>query len=170
MAPSGLALPIVVTVLWIATFQRPPAFGGLLQPRVWLRGPISKVNKEEFMLRIAIIIGSTRPGRLARPWVNGFAKSRQRTDAEFEPVDIKDFNPLLDEPVSPIMGNTGLTPKYELARSALRRLWFVTPGHGISALQARSFLFREWERQGNWLRRLQPGARGQQLRLVLAEV
>jgi putative oxidoreductase len=35
MAPSGLALAIVVTVLWIATFLSVrSAFGGLLQPRV----------------------------------------------------------------------------------------------------------------------------------------
>ena len=58
------------------------------------------------MLRIAIIIGSTRPGRngeaVAR-WVYEIAQ--KRSDAEFELVDIKDFNlPLLDEPVSPIMG------------------------------------------------------------------
>ena len=50
------------------------------------------------MLRIAIIIGSTRPGRkgeaVAR-WVHDVA--RKRSDAEFELVDIKDFNlPLLD--------------------------------------------------------------------------
>jgi NAD(P)H-dependent FMN reductase len=59
----------------------------------------------EFMLRIAIIIGSTRPGRKGETvakWVYEIAQ--KRTDAEFELVDIKDFDlPLLDEPVSPIM-------------------------------------------------------------------
>jgi NAD(P)H-dependent FMN reductase len=58
------------------------------------------------MLRIAIIIGSTRPsrkGEAVAKWVYEIAL--KRTDAEFELVDIKDFNlPLLDEPVSPIMG------------------------------------------------------------------
>ena len=58
------------------------------------------------MLRIAIIIGSTRPGRKAEAvakWVYEIAQ--KRSDAEFELVDIKDFNlPLLDEPVPPIMG------------------------------------------------------------------
>jgi hypothetical protein len=58
------------------------------------------------MLRIAIIIGSTRPGRkgeaVAR-WVYEIAQ--KRSDAEFELVDIKDFDlPLLDEPMSPTMG------------------------------------------------------------------
>jgi hypothetical protein len=58
------------------------------------------------MLKIAIIIGSTRPGRngeAVAKWVYEIAQ--KRTDAEFELVDIKDFDlPLLDEPVSPIMG------------------------------------------------------------------
>ncbi len=57
-------------------------------------------------LRLAIIIGSTRPGRngeAVAKWVYDIAQ--KRTDAEFELVDIKDFNlPLLDEPVPPSMG------------------------------------------------------------------
>src|SRR5467141_2584673 len=60
----------------------------------------------EFMLRIAIIIGSTRPGRNSEAvgkWVYEIAQ--RRSDAEFELVDIKDYNlPLLDEPMSPMMG------------------------------------------------------------------
>src|ERR1700675_3535276 len=65
-------------------------------------------NREQAvpMLKIAIIIGSTRPGRngeAVAKWVYEIAQ--KRTDAEFELVDIKDFNlPLLDESVSPIMG------------------------------------------------------------------
>jgi len=58
------------------------------------------------MLKIAIIIGSTRPGRNGEAvgkWV--YEVARKRSDAEFELVDIKDFNlPLLDEPMPPIMG------------------------------------------------------------------
>src|SRR5258706_3182100 len=58
------------------------------------------------MMRIAIIIGSTRPGRKAEvvaKWVYEIA--RKRSDGEFELVDIKDYNlPLLDEPMSPMMG------------------------------------------------------------------
>jgi NAD(P)H-dependent FMN reductase len=58
------------------------------------------------MLRIAIIIGSTRPGRKGEAgakWVYEIAQ--KRSDAEFELVDIKDFNrPLLDEPMSPSGG------------------------------------------------------------------
>ena len=58
------------------------------------------------MVRIAIIIGSTRPGRKGEAvakWVYEIAQ--KRSDADFELVDVKDFNlPLLDEPMSPIMG------------------------------------------------------------------
>ena len=57
------------------------------------------------MLKIGIIVGSTRPGRKAAAvakWVHDILKSRK--DAEFEVVDIEDYKlPLLDEPVPPIM-------------------------------------------------------------------
>ena len=50
------------------------------------------------MLKLAIIVGSTRPGRAGEAvagWVNELAQKRR--DAKFELVDIKDFNlPLLD--------------------------------------------------------------------------
>ncbi|MGP6175046.1 NADPH-dependent FMN reductase [Corynebacterium sp. A21] len=53
------------------------------------------------MTKIAIITGSTRPGRNntgVAEWV--LAEAQQRTDAEFELVDIADFNlPVLDEPM-----------------------------------------------------------------------
>ena len=58
------------------------------------------------MLKVAIIIGSTRPGRKAEVvarWVYDIAS--KRSDAAFEIVDIKDFDlPLLDEPVLAAMG------------------------------------------------------------------
>ncbi|WP_104044456.1 NADPH-dependent FMN reductase [Arthrobacter sp. ZGTC412] len=51
------------------------------------------------MTRIAIITGSTRPGRInhqVAQWV--LDQTADRTDAEFEIVDIADFNlPILDE-------------------------------------------------------------------------
>ena len=57
------------------------------------------------MLRIGIIVGSTRPGRKAAvvaKWAYDILKSRQ--DAEFEIVDIADYKlPLLDEPAPPSM-------------------------------------------------------------------
>ena len=58
------------------------------------------------MLRIAIILGSTRPGRNGEAvanWVHDLARNRK--DAEFELVDVAAFNlPLLDEPVPPSLG------------------------------------------------------------------
>jgi NAD(P)H-dependent FMN reductase len=70
------------------------------------------------MVRIAVIIGSTRPGRVGESvakWV--YEQAKKRADAEFEMVDIKDFNlPLLDEPVPP--GNTPRsTPRLGRRRS-----------------------------------------------------
>lgn len=55
------------------------------------------------MIKIAIIIGSTRPNRkseaIAR-WVNDIAS--KRGDAEFELVDLREYNlPFFDEPFPP---------------------------------------------------------------------
>lgn len=58
------------------------------------------------MIKLAVIIGSTRSGRNAQAvaeWVHEIA--RQRNDVDVELVDLLDFNlPLLDEPVPPAMG------------------------------------------------------------------
>src|SRR4051812_43713536 len=58
------------------------------------------------MIKLAIIVGSTRPGRKANAvaqWVLEFAGKRSDLTAEI--VDIQDFHlPLLDEPVPPSMG------------------------------------------------------------------
>src|SRR5438046_3398316 len=103
-------------------------------------------------LRIAIIIGSTRPGR------NGEAVAKEvyeiaqkRTDAEFELVDIKDYNlPLLDEPVPPIMGqyNKPHTKVWAAKISSFDGYVFVTPeyNHGISGAlkNAIDFLYHAW--------------------------
>ena len=88
------------------------------------------------MLKIAIVVGSTRPGRKADTvahWVYGFAK--QRSDAEYEIVDIADFNlPLLDEPIPPSMGKY-LHPHTQAwaAKSASFDAYiFVTPEYNHS--------------------------------------
>ena len=58
------------------------------------------------MIKIAIILGSTRPNRNGEgvaKWVYEISKSRD--DAGFQLVDLKDFDlPLLDEPMPPSMG------------------------------------------------------------------
>src|SRR5207253_1787933 len=136
---------------------------------------------EKRMLRIAIIIGSTRPGR------NGEAMAKcvheiaqKRTDAEFELVDIKDFNlPLLDEPVSPIMGQYSKphTKVWAGKIGPFDGYVFVAPeyNHGISGAlkNAIDFLFREWNNKAAGF--VSYGSAGgsravEQLRLVLAEV
>ena len=63
------------------------------------------------MDRIGIILGSTRPNRngeqVAR-WV--FDVASQRTDAEFELVDLRDYPlPHLDEPMPPRSPSTPTT-------------------------------------------------------------
>ena len=133
------------------------------------------------MLRIAIIIGSTRPGRKAEAvakWVYEIAQNR--SDAEFELVDIKDFDlPLLDEPVSPIMGQyTQQHTKIWSAKIASFDAYvFVTPeyNHGTSGAlkNAIDFLYHEWVNKAAGFVSY-GGAAGtraaEQLRLVLAEV
>src|SRR6201987_2204896 len=104
------------------------------------------------MLRIAIIIGSTRPGRngeAVAKWVYEIAQ--KRSDAEFELVDIKDFNlPLLDEPVSPIMGQYTHqhTKTWSAKIASFDAYVFVTPeyNHGTSGAlkNAIDFLYHEW--------------------------
>jgi len=104
------------------------------------------------MIRIAIIIGSTRPGRngeAVAKWVYEIAQ--KRNDAEFELVDIKDFNlPLLDEPVPPSLGQ--YTKEHTKAWAAkidsFDAYVFVTPeyNHGTSAAlkNAIDFIYKEW--------------------------
>ena len=132
-------------------------------------------------LRIAIIIGSTRPGRngeAVAKWVYEIAQ--KRTDAEFELVDIKDFNlPLLDEPMPPIMGQYSKphTKTWAAKIGSFDGYVFVTPeyNHGVpGALKnAIDFLFREWNDKAAGFVSYggAGGVRGvEQLRLVLAEV
>ena len=58
------------------------------------------------MLKVGIILGSTRPnrnGEAVAKWVEQHVKDRN--DASYELVDLKDFNlPLLDEPIPPSQG------------------------------------------------------------------
>jgi NAD(P)H-dependent FMN reductase len=133
------------------------------------------------MLRIAIIIGSTRPGRngeAVAKWVYEIAQ--KRTDAECELVDIKDFNlPLLDEPVPPIMGQYSKphTKVWAAKIGSFDSYVFVTPeyNHGISGAlkNAIDFLFAEWNNKAAGFVSYggASGARAvEQLRLNLAEV
>src|SRR5881296_2148729 len=127
-----------------------------------------ETKEEKPMFRIAIIIGSTRPGRngeAVAKWVHEIA--RKRADAEFELVDIKDFNlPLLDEPMPPIMGqySKSHTKAWAAKIGSFDGYVFVTPeyNHGIpGALKnAIDFSVPRVERQGRWLRQLRRRRRG----------
>ena len=133
------------------------------------------------MIKIAVIIGSTRPGRngeAVAKWVYQIA--RKRTDAEFELVDIKDFNlPLLDEPVPPSLGQYSKphTKVWAAKIGSFDGYVFVTPesNHGIAGAlkNAIDFLFAEWNNKAAGFVSYggASGARAvEQLRLVMAEV
>jgi NAD(P)H-dependent FMN reductase len=109
-------------------------------------------RENEEMLKIGIVVGSTRPGRKAAAvarWVHDILKSRK--DAEFEIVDIEDYKlPLLDEPVSPRMHQYSKphTKSWSEKIASLDAYIFVTPeyNHATSAAlkNAIDFLFHEW--------------------------
>src|SRR5881409_3096749 len=104
------------------------------------------------MLRIAIIIGSTRPGRKGEAVAKwAYEIAQRRRDAEFELVDIKDFNlPLLDEPMPPIMGQYthDHTKTWSAKIASFDAYVFVTPeyNHATSGAlkNAIDFLYHEW--------------------------
>ena len=104
------------------------------------------------MVKIGIIIGSTRPGRVGETvakWV--YELSKARNDAEFELVDIRDYNlPLLDEPAPAAAQQYTKehTKKWSSKIAEMDGFIFVTPeyNHSTSAAlkNAIDFLFVEW--------------------------
>jgi NAD(P)H-dependent FMN reductase len=133
------------------------------------------------MLKLAIIIGSTRPGRVGESvarWVLDLAQ--KRGDADYELVDIAAFNlPLLDEPVPPSMGKYSKehTKRWAAKVASFDGFVFVTPeyNHGTSGAlkNAIDFLFAEWNNKVAGF--VSYGSAGgvravEHLRLVMAEV
>src|SRR6202045_3122383 len=104
------------------------------------------------MIKVGIIVGSTRPGRKAAAvaeWVHNLLKSRN--DGEFEIVDKADYKlPLLDEPVPPTMHqySKAQTKAWSEKIAPFDAYIFVTPeyNHSTSAAlkNAIDFLFHEW--------------------------
>ena len=133
------------------------------------------------MTRIAIILGSTRPGRngeaVAR-WAHDHAV--KRTDASYDLVDIAEQNlPLLDEPVPPSMGKYSKphTQAWAAKIAAYDGFVFVTAEYNHSipgALKnAIDFLYGEWNNKAAGF--VSYGSAGgtravEQLRLVMAEL
>lgn len=103
-------------------------------------------------LNVAIIVGSTRPGRKADTvarWLHELASLRN--DATFEIVDLIDYAlPLLDEPMPPLTGlhRHSHTRKWAAKIGSFDAYVFVTPEYNHStsgALKnAIDFLFAEW--------------------------
>lgn len=133
------------------------------------------------MLKIAIIIGSTRPGRKSEAvahWVYGIAGKRK--EAEFELVDIRDYNlPLLDEEIPPSLDKYSQphTKVWAKKISAFDAFIFVTPEYNHStsgALKnAIDFIYKEWNNKaaGFVSYGSAGGARAvEQLRLIMAEL
>lgn len=133
------------------------------------------------MLKIAIILGSTRPqrnGEAVARWVHDIA--RQRSDAEFEPIDLKEVAlPLLDEPIPPSLGRyTQAHTKAWAARIApFDGYVFVTAeyNHGPPAAlkNAIDYLYAEWNDKAAGF--VGYGSAGgtravEQLRLVMGEL
>lgn len=105
------------------------------------------------MVKIGIITGSTRDSRVnvqVAEWVESIAD--QRTDAEFELVDIKDYNlPRFNEPIPAIMSQDYQTPEAKVWSNKINELdgfVFVTPEYNkaiTSGLKdAIDYLYVEW--------------------------
>ncbi|ADJ29377.1 NADPH-dependent FMN reductase [Nitrosococcus watsonii] len=133
------------------------------------------------MIKIAVIIGSTRPERVGESvarWVYDIAE--QRSDAEFELVDLKELDlPLLDEPAPPSMGQYSQphTKAWAAKVASFDAYVFVTPeyNHGTpGALKnALDFVYAEWNNKaaGFVSYGSAGGARAvEQLRLVASEL
>jgi len=132
-------------------------------------------------MKVAVILGSTRPGRIGEAvarWVHGIAA--RRSDADFELVDIKSYNlPLLDEPVPPSRGQYSHehTKVWSAKIDSFDAFVFVTPeyNHATSGAlkNAIDFLYREWNNKAAGFVGYGSagGARAiENLRLIMAEV
>jgi NAD(P)H-dependent FMN reductase len=102
--------------------------------------------------RIAVILGSTRPGRRGDPvarWV--MEQAGRRNDADFELIDLADNRlPHLDEPLPPSMGQyqNAHTQEWSATIGRFDGFVFVTPeyNHSTSGVlkNAIDFLYAEW--------------------------
>jgi len=135
------------------------------------------------MLRIAIVTGSTRPGRRGNQvtrWVKALADARPEPSVTYDVIDIADFDlPLLDEPQPAAIGAYAHPHTLRWAETVGRYdgFVFVTPeyNHSIPAAlkNAIDYLFAEWNDKAAGFvgYGLHGGQRAvEHLRLTLAEV
>jgi NAD(P)H-dependent FMN reductase len=134
------------------------------------------------MLRIAIVTGSTRPGRnneSVAKWV--YRVANERKDAEFELVDIATYNlPLLDEAMPPMFRQYAHehTKAWSEKIESFDGYVFVTPeyNHSTSAALKNSidYLYGEWNNKAAGFVSYGGHASGaraiEHLRLIMAEV
>jgi NAD(P)H-dependent FMN reductase len=131
--------------------------------------------------RIAIIVGSVRPGRYSRPvaeWV--YERAAARSDAAFDLVDLADHPlPDLDEPLPASTGQYANEHTREWSRviAGFDGFIFVTPeyNHSVPAVlkKAIDYLYAEWVNKaaGFVSYGVVGGARAvEHLRLVAAEL
>lgn len=152
-------------------------------PAVTVPGSLAakKPARPKDILRVAIILGSTRPerkGEAVAKWTHSVAS--RRGDALFEMLDLREINlPLLDEPLPPSMGQYSRphTRSWAARIDAFDAYVFVTAeyNHGIpGALKnAIDFLYREWNDKAAGF--VAYGSAGgvravEQLRLVMGEL
>ncbi len=133
------------------------------------------------MIKIGIIVGSTRPGRKAdtvAKWV--FELAQRRAHASFDLIDLVDYDlPLLDEPAPPSLGQYSKphTKKWATRIESCDAFVFVTPeyNHGTSGAlkNALDFVYSEWNNTAAGF--VSYGSAGgtravEQLRQVMAEL
>ena len=133
-------------------------------------------------IRIGIIIGSTRPGRVGdqvAKWVH--AQAVQREDADFEIVDLADFDlPHLDEALPASSGQYANTHTRAWADkiASFDGFVFVTPEYNHStsgALKnAIDFVYNEWTNKAAGFVSYGAGSSGtravEHLRLIVSEL
>ncbi|MBS0249294.1 MAG: NAD(P)H-dependent oxidoreductase [Proteobacteria bacterium] len=103
-------------------------------------------------LKLNIIVGSTRPGRIGLPIAKWFTEAVSK-DARYEPtlVDLADINlPIFDEPKHPLMQDYQHehTKKWSAINAAADAFVFVTPEYDYfppaSLINAITYLSKEW--------------------------
>jgi NAD(P)H-dependent FMN reductase len=133
------------------------------------------------MLKVAIVLGSTRPGRVGEvvvPWIQEIAS--RRDDATFTLVDVAKLDlPFLDESMPPIIGQYANqhTKDWAAIVDSFDAYVFVTPEYNRSipaALKnAIDFVHAEWNNKAAGF--VSYGSNGgvravEHLRLVMAEL
>ena len=107
-------------------------------------------------MKIGIVLGSTRPGRLGTAVAEWVAKQAVGRDTDYEIVDVADFDlDLLDDPVVPGAANrqyaSDKTKRWGARIDELDGFVWVTPeyNHGVPAALKNAFdvLGPEWQKK-----------------------